>query len=349
MIDFDERPPKHDGMPLEWHVTIGRDASPDRIGAWLAEQAELCEHRLLAHGSVLVRGFHRLGAAPAFERALAGLPGRLQAYVGGTSPRRVVQGRIMTATEAPGDYSIPLHQEMSYTANPPERIAFVCERPAAEGGETTVADMRTVTRELGSAIAARFVQKGGLQLRRHLPRPEQIDVWPGFPKPWTEVFGTTDPEEADRVARSRGWRTQWEADGSVQLWQEVLPALRTHPVSGDEVWFNQIHIFDPAASVRWARRDGRHAFADRLEAALRSGRDKVDRIVHGDGSELDEADVEHVAEVMDRAARPLAWRTGDLLVMDNILAAHGRRQFSGPRSILAALIGHCHQVQPVPA
>jgi alpha-ketoglutarate-dependent taurine dioxygenase len=31
------------------------------------------------------------------------------------------------------------------------------------------------------------------------------------------------------------------------------------------------------------------------------------------------------------------WRAGDVLLLDNMLVAHGRRPYSGPRKILTAL------------
>jgi alpha-ketoglutarate-dependent taurine dioxygenase len=34
---------------------------------------------------------------------------------------------------------------------------------------------------------------------------------------------------------------------------------------------------------------------------------------------------------------PHAWEAGDLLMLDNLLAAHGRRPFSGERRIAVAM------------
>lgn len=339
MIAFEEIPPAALHAPLVWRITRGQQADAATVRDWLAAQRHLYDTRLDQYGAVLIRGFAALHCATDFNTVLAAAGASLLDYVGGTSPRRTVCGRVMTATEVPADYSIPIHQEMSYTANPPERIAFFCVTPADAGGETTLADMREVTRRIDSGVLQRFRQKGGVQLRRNLPLPEHAALRPGVPKPWTEVFNTTERSVAESAAAMRGWATQWLDDGSLQLWQEVLPATRVHPRTGDDLWFNQLHIFSPIAALRWARNDGRHVLAERMEVALRDAPDRVDEVLHGDGTPIAAEDVLHVAEVLDACALPHAWQTGDVLMLDNLLAGHGRRQYSGPRSILAALIG----------
>lgn len=291
-----------DDMPVHaWLARRGADASLDEVCAWLADSRGELEAAINTHGGVLLRGFDALRDAYSFESALAAMDAQLMDYVGGTSPRKQVTGRILTATEVPGSYSIPLHQEMSYTDGSPARIAFFCETPAAEGGSTTIGDMRKITRALGPDIAGEFAAHGGIQLRRNLPLPDRVAQRPGVPKPWTEVFDTTDPAQAQARAEGRNWRSEWLDDGSMTLWQEVRQATRRHPRSGDEVWFNQVHIFAPAAALEWARRDGRMEMAGRLEKAMAECPEHLDRFVYADGSEIDAAAV--CAGAMALAAR----------------------------------------------
>jgi TfdA family taurine catabolism dioxygenase TauD len=47
-----------------------------------------------------------------------------------------------------------------------------------------------------------------------------------------------------------------------------------------------------------------------------------------------------VIEVRDvglSSAVDVNWRTGDLMVIDNVLVGHGRRSYTGPRRILVAM------------
>jgi hypothetical protein len=90
--------------------------------------------------------------------------------------------------------------------------------------------------------------------------------------------------------------------------------------------------------VAWARKDGRTEMAERIESARREAPDRIDRFVFADGSEIADADALHVYETIERHAVPIRWERSDFLILDNILAAHGRRQFGGARRVLAGLI-----------
>lgn len=289
-------------------------------------------------GALLLRGYDVLRSHDDFQDVLAAMDQPLMDYLGGTSPRSVVSGKIMTSTEVPGTYSIPLHQEMSYTDGAPRRIAFFCEVPPDADGETTIGDMRTITRQIPLAIRQRFVDRGGVQLYRNLPDRANVASKPGVPKPWEEVFGTSDRGEVEKTIAARGWRSRWNDDQSLSLWQEVRPATCIHPETGAEVWYNQIHIFTPTTAIQWARDDGRDEVADRMEAALLAAPDRVDTVLYGDGTPIPPEDVAEVYTVIAAHALPFDWQRGDLLILDNTLMAHGRRAFHGARRILTALI-----------
>jgi hypothetical protein len=321
-----------------WKIVEDSDSDLDSVCLWLREQRQALDNAVVTYGGVLLRGFSALRDAESFEHALLAIGADLMDYMGGTSPRKQVAGRIMTATEVPGNYSIPLHQEMSYLDSAPARISFFCEVPPPGGGETTIGDMRVITQRIDASVRERFAMHGGVQLRRNLPLPDQVGQRPGVPKAWTETFGTSDQSEAEAKAHSRGWRTEWLPDGSMTLWQEVRPPMVRHPLTADQVWYNQVHIFAPAAALIWARRDGRSGSASRLEAALRDTPHLLDCFVFADGSQIQDQDVVHVYDTLEREATPLKWERGDMLVLDNILSAHGRRRFTGERRVLTGLI-----------
>ncbi len=324
-------------LPIAWVATAGADAPLDDLCAWLDARKPEIERIMTTSGALLLRGFDALEGAESFERALAVVCPQLMDYVGGTSPRRSVRGNIMTATDVPATYSIPLHQEMVYTDDYPDRISFFCETPPSTGGATTLGDMRAITRAIDPAVRERW-RAGGVQLRRTLPTQAGVDKKPGVAKPWSEVFATTDRAEVERVARARGWRADWLADGSVQLWQELRPALRAYEKTGDEVWFNQAHIFAPVTTLKWTLEDGRREQWERLQQACERHPEMLDRVFHRAEREIDDADVLHVYDVLKRSEIPLRWQRGDLLLLDNTLVAHGRTAFSGQRSVLTALI-----------
>ena len=338
MVAYNEYLLDGTNVPVVWHAAAGNNPDIDETCDWLTERRDDVDQIVQRQGGILLRGFECLQRAATFQRVLDVLAPNLMDYVGGSAPRRAVSGRIMTATDLPGTFSIPLHQEMSYTDIAPDRIAFFCEIAPPVGGETTLGDMRQITGSIDPAVRARFDAHNGLQLRRNLPPPDKAMLRPGIPKPWTDVFGTTDRAEADRIVINSGWRGEWLDDGSIQLWQEIRPAMRTHPLTGDRVWYNQAHLFSPIGVLKRARQDGRDDMVRKIEAALAETPHLLDRTFHGDGTPVADEDTAHIYDVLAQHAVPLQWRRGDALILDNILTAHGRRTYSGERLILTALI-----------
>jgi len=338
MIGIVETKPAEPGAPACWEVTSGRDAPLAEIVDWLGEAVGDLERTVLAAGGVCLRGFERVATAADFSDVMAAISSELMDYVGGASPRDVVHGKIMTATKMHSSLSLPLHQEMAYTDDFPAEIAFFCAQPPTEGGETTTGDMRLITRALDPALRERFARKGGVQLRRTLPSRDSLHKKPGVPKSWHEAFGTDDRAAAERIAAARGWRADWLEDGSMQLWQEIRPFTIRHPLTGDEVYFNHVHTFSPYCTVKWARDDGRLEEAAAIERAFAEAPHMLDRMFHGDGSEISAEDALSLRELHQRFAVPHRWMRGDILLLDNILFSHGRRIFAGERSIQVALV-----------
>ena len=60
-------------------------------------------------------------------------------------------------------------------------------------------------------------------------------------------------------------------------------------------------------------------------------------VTFGDGSPIDPEALAAVRSVVREESRPHVWRKGDVLVLDNMLAAHGRRPYSGDRRIVTAI------------
>lgn len=60
-------------------------------------------------------------------------------------------------------------------------------------------------------------------------------------------------------------------------------------------------------------------------------------VYFGDGSTIEDAVIERIGELYEQAAVNLAWQTGDVLLIDNMLVAHGRSPFRGERKIAVAM------------
>jgi hypothetical protein len=59
--------------------------------------------------------------------------------------------------------------------------------------------------------------------------------------------------------------------------------------------------------------------------------------MYGDGSPIPDEVAEHITDVYRRCEAAFAWEPGDVLVVDNLLVAHGRRSFRGERAMLVAM------------
>jgi alpha-ketoglutarate-dependent taurine dioxygenase len=58
---------------------------------------------------------------------------------------------------------------------------------------------------------------------------------------------------------------------------------------------------------------------------------------YGDGSPIEDEVVDEIREAYRQETVAFPWQAGDVLMMDNMLVAHGRNPFSGTRKILVAM------------
>jgi amino acid adenylation domain-containing protein len=285
---------------------------------WIQANQKTVLDKLQTVGAVLVRDFNIL-SIPRFEELLTHLSGELVEYSYRSTPRTQVSGKIYTSTAYPAHQTIPLHNEMSYSRQWPMTIGFFCVEPSAEGGETPIADSRKVFQQIDPAVKEEFIRKQVMYVRNY---DDALDL------PWPEVFQTNSRAEVENYCRRAGMDVQWQGDNHLRT-SQVCQAVARHPVTGEMVWFNQAHLFhisslDP--SVRSS-----------LQAA--AGGNEPRNAFFGDGSEIDEAALDHIRAVYDREMVTFIWQRGDILILDNMLTAHGRKPYRGPRQIVVGMGG----------
>ncbi|MFF9088254.1 TauD/TfdA family dioxygenase [Streptomyces sp. NPDC014991] len=294
----------------------GVEASPAGLAEYL--RGTDLDALLVREKAVVLRGF---GVTPDSYDGLADLllPERL-AYVHGNSPRTKVGRNVYTSTEYPAEYEISMHNEMSYASSWPSRILFHCAVAAETGGATPVVDGQLWLQSLDAEVREAFT--GGVRYTQNLHDGV------GFGKSWQATFETDDRTAVEKFLDGTGAEHQWLADGSLRV-SLLRPATLAHPVTGTEVWFNQADQFHPAGLGE-----------DAAALAMVIPEDELpQRAVFADGSPIPDAYVRHIQETGMRLAVDVDWQVGDLLFVDNVAVAHGRRSYTGRRRILVAMSG----------
>lgn len=285
--------------------------------SWARANRAMLESLLLNHGAILLRGF-KVDSISNFEQFARTVSPELLDYNERAAPRTEITSNIYTSTEYPADEYIPLHHEMSYSHNWPVKIWFFCAEPAQQGGRTPIADDRKIFQLIDPKIKEQFMKKRVMYVRNY---NEGVDL------PWQEVFQTTDRSVVEQYCRR--WDIQWEwvNEGGLRT-RQVRQAVATHPRTGDTVWFNHAHMFHVSnlhPSVR-----------DSLLSEFKD--DELPRnAFYGDGSRIECSVLEEIRELYRASAVAFPWQKGDILMVDNFLASHGREAFTGPRKILVAM------------
>ncbi|MFJ9445008.1 TauD/TfdA family dioxygenase [Kitasatospora sp. NPDC101235] len=304
-----------------WVIAADGAGGPDRLAGQLAEAAgeEGLERLLTERKGIILRGFGI--TAQDLDGVLdLLLPNRL-AYVHGNSPRTKVGGNVYTSTEYPQEFTISMHNEMSYAHQWPSRLAFYCERAATTGGATPVLDAALWLGSLDAEVREAF--RDGVRYVQNLH-----DGY-GLGKSWQATFETEDRGEVEAFLAGAGADWSWKADGGLRVGQ-LRPATVRHPLTGTEVWFNQADQWHPAGLG--------DETAARLAAILPPD-ELPQSVTFADGSPIPAAYVEQIRDRGLENAVDVDWREGDLLLIDNVLLAHGRRPFTGSRRVLVAMSG----------
>jgi hypothetical protein len=284
--------------------------------AWLAEHRSLVWDTVERQGAMLLRGF-AIETAREFERAVLALTTELNADYWDL-PRRAPGCRyVQDATEYPSSRAILFHNEASHTPSWPRYIWFYCERPPAAGGETPLARCDLILDRLPADVRSQFIGRGLRYVRNFVPA---LDT------PWERFFGTDDPSAVASRCAALGIDLSWSDDGSLRTITQ-RPAVAQHPRRGS-VFFNQILLHHPVCLDAATR----EALVDLL------GPDGLPRtIAFGDGGPIPDGIVELVLAATVETAFCFEWQAGDVLMVDNVAIAHGRRAFEGDRCVRVAL------------
>jgi hypothetical protein len=306
------------GLPLI--IDFENKQTIDQFIDWYKENAPFLESKIYDNGAILFRntGIDELGD---FDHIMECIAGKPMSYIDGFSPRTKLSSSTYTSTEYDADYFITLHNELSYSAKWPSKIFFCCITPCETGGETAIADCRKILERMSPELLKELKEKGVKYVRN-------LHGGGGAGPSWQQTYETTNKEVVEKFCTENCIDYSWKADGGIKLTQ-YRPAVITHPVTGEEVWFNQVDQFHPS-----------HMEKDIYETLMVLYEREEDLPMYGafgDNSHITEEKIKEIRETVDSGIVLNRWQKGDLLMVDNILVCHGRMPYKGNRKILVSM------------
>lgn len=286
------------------------------LADWARNNREYIAQKLHTHGGILFRGFN-LKTPEDFERVAAGVYKEIYSEYGDL-PREGEGGKVYSSTPYPEDKCILYHNESSHMNRWPTRISFFCVIAAKEGGCSPIVDCRKVYQQLDPVVREKFENLGLMYVRNFC---DGLDV------SWQHFFQTADRAVVEEACHKQGFICEWIGKDNLRVKQRCRAVLR-HPVTGEISFFNQVqlhhvHCLDPA--VR------------KSVLSIFRREDLPRHVYYGDGSEIEDSVMDHVGEIYEKNSVRFMWCQGDMVSLDNMLTAHARDSFVGPRKIVVAL------------
>ncbi|MDX2271936.1 MAG: TauD/TfdA family dioxygenase [Cyanobacteriota bacterium] len=215
-------------------------------------------------------------------------------YRGGAIPREVIDNdnTVLSVTGNHLKYAVSLHGEMYYMDERPDLLWFYCNRPAQEGGETTLCDGAEFLRHLQPSTQ-RFFENNRLKYRRIYPL--QI---------WQKMYQTEDLSVLDKICQANNIRYTYNKQTGSLTTESIQWAVHSSPGRVGKVFINNIlPILDGIV--------GQTSSWVMLE----------------DDSEIPKSICQEIRQVAEKITFPVVWQAGDLLMVDNTRLLHGRRAY----------------------
>jgi hypothetical protein len=289
----------------------------DDAQTWAAGYRDSLRAIVVEHGSVLVRG---LGVRDATEAGATfrSLTNELMTDEEAFAARQAYPDGVYSSSTWPANQPMCMHHEQSYRIEFPGLMLFACLAAPDTGGATGVADATTMLESLPAELRERFARDGWLLTRNY-----NEEIGGSF----ADVFGTEDRGVVEAYCRANAIEFEWQPDGALRTRQR-RSAVVHHPVTGKRCWFNQIAFLN-----EWTMSPEVHEYLVDVYGA--DGLPFNTSFGNGDPIGADVVELLNQLYEANTAREP--WQAGDLMIVDNIRAAHSREPFEGPREVVVGM------------
>jgi alpha-ketoglutarate-dependent taurine dioxygenase len=300
-------------------VNDGSIKTIEEATSWISSNLLTLQTELNCTGAILFRGFPVTNAQTYDDFFSAfGYPNFTYKESLSNAVRINYTEYVFTANEAPKDVEIYLHNEMAQTPIYPERISLFCEEAADNGGATVICRSDEIYKQLVEfdPETTNKLEQVGIKYTTIMPGEDRPESGQG--RSWRSTLSVSDVAGAEEKLKELGYTWQWLEDGSLKAQTAALPAIRT--LQGDrKVFFNQII----AAYKGWQG----------------VNEDPSVALCFGDNTFFTKSYLDKVVSISESVSYNIDWQNGDVALVDNNLAMHGRRPYSGEtkRKVLVVL------------
>ena len=335
------------GLPKVISTSAGRSTS-DFLAQVEANKTEL-RKQLASHGALLFRKCG-MNTTEDFHRLLEGLqidPCDPNHYYGEVM-RAATGDNVMEPTLVPPDLVIAPHNESAFWYKQPEYISFFCQETNALAGQTPIINCAKVAADFAPELREKLLQSSAvneyvfddLHSNKTLVKGQKRNTW-------QVAFQTSEREAVEAIAAERNdVELLWRKSGALHI--KIKSAVFvTHPTTG-ELCFRAMRAFD-FANVKYMLEEFAkdqmpyHKYLSSKSiiglSSWLTGNNLIEHQKYSwkttieNGPELTPEESACVTETLFKHATIFRWHPEDVLVIDNVKAAHGRLNVDAKRVI----------------
>lgn len=301
-------------LPL---VITANDKDIDLV-EWAEKNKSYIKANKEKYGAVLFRGFE-INSAEKFEQVIKATSSQAIEYMERSSPRDSVSGNIYTSTSQPKESEIFLHTEQSFNLTFPLHIYFNCHIAAESGGCTPLADTRKIFNRIPQQMRDKLIAKSYLYQRNFM---KYMYV------SWENCYQTQDKQEVEKYCDNNQIDFAWGDNDITLTTKQVRPMVSNHPGTNENCWFNHCTFFN------FATLDPK---VQQFLSRSYSEQEYPNHTFYGDGTSLEPEVIETLIKAYEAEKTTFDWLAGDVLMVDNMMVAHGRESFEGERRVLTGM------------